>query len=86
MISKGDPQKSKYIAYYYDNTKDNYPDDTNELSVNGKFLSAITHVRTSNNLAELQPRNETEEIVLLVPQDSNLAIDNFNPFIESFLD
>ena len=69
-----------YTAYYYDNERHQSPWDANELSVNGKFLSHITEVRSSNNLADLQPRSETEELVLIIKSNcKRLVIENFNP-------
>ncbi len=69
-----------YTAYYYDNAKDQgFAGDTNQLSVNGKLVSLITEVRSSTNLAELMPRTETEDIVLIVSSDTRIDIDNYNP-------
>ena len=47
---------------------------SNELSVNGKFLSMITEVRSNQVLEDLVPRTKTEEIVLIVPDDTDLDI------------
>lgn len=70
----------RFTAYYYDSAKEQAPGiDSNELSVNGKFLSMITEVRSSHVLEDLAPRTKTEEIVLIVPDDTDLDIFNFNP-------
>ena len=55
--------------------------DSNELSVCGKFVSMITEVRSSKDLSDLAPRTKTEQIILIVGEDtpSTLTIDNFNP-------
>ena len=71
-----------YTAYYYDSTKEQFPGfDSNELSVCGKFVSMITEVRSSKNLSDLAPRTKTEQIILIVSEDTpfTLTIDNFNP-------
>ena len=71
-----------YTAYYYDSAKEQFPGfDSNELSVCGKFVSMITEVRSSKDLSELAPRTKTEQIILIVGEDtpSTLTIDNFNP-------
>lgn len=73
--------RKNYIAYYYDNTKEQFPGvDSNELTVNGKFVGMITSCRTSHDLKDLQPESETEELILLLPVDSKeIDIVNFNP-------
>ena len=69
-----------YTAYYYDNDKEQSPGfDSNELYINGKFESMITSVRRSENLADLAPKTETEEIVLIVSDYTTLDIINHNP-------
>ena len=69
-----------YTAYYYDSAREQVPGfDSNELSVNGKFESMITSVRTSDNLADLEPRSATEKIILIVSDYSTLNIVNYNP-------
>lgn len=68
-----------YTAYYYDNARDQFPGDANELSINGTFVSHITCVRTADNIADLSPKTETEEIILIVPSDTKILIDNYNP-------
>ena len=70
-----------YTAYYYDSDKNRgCGGDVNHLIINGKFHSYITSVRTSYDLAELMPRCETEEIVMIVPTDTRLNIENHNPW------
>lgn len=70
----------RFTAYYYDPAKEQFPGvDSNELSVNGKFLSMITEVRSGRTIEDLAPRTKTEEIVLIVPDDTDLDIFNFNP-------
>ena len=70
-----------YTAYYYDSDKDSgWGGDKNHLIINGKFHDYITCVRTSTNLAELMPRCETENIVMIVPMDTRLDIENYNPW------
>lgn len=65
----------RFTAYYYDPAKEQAPGiDSNELSVNGKFLSIITEVRSNQVLEDLVPRTKTEEIVLIVPDDTDLDI------------
>ena len=41
----------------------------------------ITEVRSSKDLSDLAPRTKTEQIILIVGEDtpSTLTIDNFNP-------
>ena len=77
-----------YTAYYYDSAKEQFPGfDSNELSVCGKFVSMITEVRSSKDLSDLAPRTKTEQIILIVGEDtpSTLTIDNFNPCPEEFI-
>lgn len=79
-------QSIKYIAYYYDAANDmGFPGDTNELSVNGKFVSNITLVRISKDLSELMPKTETEKLILITPIETKLDVENFNPYPEDFL-
>ena len=69
-----------FTAYYYDHTREQFPGiDSNELYVNGKFVSMITKSHTANRLIELEPSTETEEIVLIVSDTSNIDIVNHNP-------
>ena len=71
-----------YTAYYYDPARDQFPGfDSNELSVCGKFVSMITEVRSSKDLSDLAPRTQTEQIILIVGEDtpSTLTINHFNP-------
>ena len=71
-----------YTAYYYDSAKEQFPGfDSNELSVCGKFVSMITEVRSSKDLSDLAPRTKTEQIILIVGEDtpSTLTIATFNP-------
>ena len=71
-----------YTAYYYDSAKEQFPGfDSNELSVCGKFISMITEVRSSEDLSELATKTKTEQIILIVSEDSpsTLTIVNFNP-------
>lgn len=68
-------KNQRFTAYYYDPAKEQDPGiDSNELSVNGEFLSMITEVRSNQVLEDLVPRTKTEEIVLIVPDDTDLDI------------
>lgn len=68
-------KNQRFTAYYYDPAKEQTPGiDSNELSVNGEFLSMITEVRSNQVLEDLVPRTKTEEIVLIVPDDTDLDI------------
>lgn len=73
-------QPIRYEAYYYNPERDQFPGvDSNELSVNGKYIGNITSVRSGYTVKELAPTENDGELILLVPQDNNLGIVNFNP-------
>ena len=75
----------RYTGYFYDPARDLAPGfDSNELSINGKFVSMITEVRSSCSLEKLKPQTETEEVILIVPDNTNINILNFNPCPEEF--
>ena len=66
-----------YIAYYYDPENDINGGD---LSVNGEYFNSFTSKRSSDILKDLQPKSETEELILLVPNDHRLKIKEFNAY------
>ena len=69
-----------YTAYYYDPTRDSGVEgDTNELSMNGVYISNFTHVRSSENIEDLAPQNENEHLLIIVLSDTTIDIENHNP-------
>ena len=75
-----------YIAYYFDHERTGFSGiDCNELYVNGKFVSLITSVRSSSKLKDLEPRTDTEEIVLIISgNEFPIQIENRNPCPDEF--
>lgn len=74
----------KYTGYYYDDSRVQTPGiDTNDLYVNGKFVSMISCCRSANTISELEP-SDTERLVLIVPDNINAEILNHNPCPEEY--
>ena len=70
----------KYTAYYYDTSKVQcHGLDTNDLYVNGKWVSMISCCRSADTLSELEPQSETEILILVVPAGATIEIVNHNP-------